>query len=78
MPTNIIAGPDGISIKYDVNSPMMVELILKKSDKNTVCLNERARFLAIAAGNTSSPVISIKPIILMLKAMVKAVAIKKL
>ena len=61
--TTIILGPDAVLNSKELNKPITTEEIPPKIDRKTICLGLLLRFLAIAGGIISKPVINRTPII---------------
>ena len=62
--TTITEGPEAVFISREVNKPIIIDATPPKIENKTICLGLLLKFLAIADGIISSPVISKTPIIL--------------
>ena len=61
--TTKIVGPDAVFISSEQNNPIITDAIPPIIEKINICIGLLLRFLAIAGGIKSNPVISKTPII---------------
>ena len=74
----IMEGPEGELIFRDINNPNKTERIPPIVDRTTIFRGLSDKFLAIAAGMISIPVINNRPTILMAIAIIAAIKIVKI
>ena len=62
--TTTTVGPEAVLISREVNKPITIDATPPKIENKTICFGLLLKFLAIAEGIISKPVISKTPIIL--------------